>query len=74
MTLAFKDMVWFDGKVWCTSDYGLWVIKDGKLKEAELPAEVTACAGNLSVGDGVMLLAGMYGATVYDGKTWTRLI
>ena len=74
MTLAFKDMVWFDGKVWCTSDYGLWVIEDGKLKGAELPAEVTACAGNLSVGDGVMLLAGMYGATVYDGKTWTRLI
>ena len=50
------------------------MIEDGKLKEAELPAEVTASAGNLSVGDGVMLLAGMYGATVYDGKTWTRLI
>ena len=74
MTLPFKDMVWFDGKVWCTSDYGLWVIEDGKLKEADVPPEVKACSGNLSVGDGVMLLAGMYGATVHDGRNWQRII
>ena len=74
MTLPFKDMVWFDGKVWCTSDYGLWVIENGKLKEADVPPEVKACSGNLSVGDGVMLLAGMYGATVYDGHEWRRII
>lgn len=74
MTLAFKDMVWFDGKVWCTSDYGLWVIENGRLKEADVPLEVTSCSGNLSVGDGVMLLAGMYGATVYDGSTWQRIL
>jgi hypothetical protein len=73
-TLPFKDMVWFDGRVWCTSDYGIWTIEDGKLVEPDLPAEVRSCSGNLSVGDGVMLLAGMYGATVYDGKVWTPLI
>ena len=73
MTLAFKDMVWFQGKVWCTSDYGLWVIEDEKLTEAAVPPEVKACSGNLAVGDGVMLLAGMYGATVHDGKHWNRL-
>ncbi len=74
MTLPFKDMVWYDGKVWCTSDYGLWVIENGKLKEADVPPEVTSCSGNLSVGDGVMLLAGMYGATVYDGREWQRIL
>lgn len=73
MTLPFKDMVWFGGKVWCTSDYGLWVIEDGKLREAPVPPEVKSCSGNLAVGDGVMLLAGMYGATVNDGKQWNRL-
>ena len=73
-TLPFKDMVWFDGRVWCTSDYGIWTIEDGKLVEPELPVEVRACAGNLSVGDGVMLLAGMYGAIVYDGKEWHKII
>lgn len=74
LTLPFSDMVWFDGRVWCTSDYGIWMIEDGKFIEPNLPPEVRACSGNLSVADGVMLLAGMYGATVYDGKTWTRLI
>lgn len=74
MTLPFKDMVWYGGKVWCTSDYGLWVIENGKLEEADVPPEVKACSGNLSVGDGVMLLAGMYGATVYNGREWQRIL
>ena len=74
MTLPFKDMVWFDGKVWCTSDYGLWVIDNGQLSEADVPPGVKASSGNLSVGDGVLLLAGMYGACVYDGATWQRIV
>lgn len=74
LTLPFKDLVWFDGKVWCTSDYGLWTIENDKLVESELPAAVTACSGNLAAGFGKLLLAGINGATVYDGKNWERLI
>lgn len=73
-SLPFKDMAWFDGKVYCTSDYGVWTIENGKFINPDLPAEVRSCSGNLSVGDGVMLLAGMYGATVYDGSKWTSLL
>lgn len=74
LSLPFKDMVWYDNRVWCTSDYGVWVIEDGKVAEPDLPPEVRACSGNLAVGDGVMLLAGMYGAIVYNGKKWTPLV
>jgi hypothetical protein len=74
MTLPFKDMVWFDNRLWCTSDYGLWALDNGKLIEADVPPEVKACSGNLSTADGVMLLAGHYGAAVHDGKEWTRLL
>lgn len=74
MTLPFKDMVWYGGRVWCTSDYGLWQIAGGELVEADVPHAVHSCAGNLSVGDGVMLLAGIYGATVFDGQRWTPVI
>lgn len=74
LTLPFKDMVWYEDKVWCTSDYGIWTIEDGKYIEPDLSAKVRSCSGNLSVGDGVMLLAGMYGASVYNGKKWTTLI
>lgn len=68
MTLPFKDMVWFDGRLWCTSDYGLWTVENGKLIDADVPPQVKTCSGNLSAADGVMLLAGHYGAAVYDGK------
>jgi hypothetical protein len=73
MTLPFKDMVWFDNRLWCTSDYGLWTVENGKLVDADVPPEVKACSGNLSAADGVMLLAGHYGAAVYDGTSWDRL-
>lgn len=73
MSLPFNDMVWHAGKVWCTSDYGLWYIEDGKVKKAELPAEIKVCAGHLSVGDGVMLMAGVYGAAYHDGEQWTLI-
>ena len=72
-TIPFKDMVWYQDRVWCTSDYGVWQIVDGKVIEADIPAEIRGCGGNLSVGDGVMLMAGMYGAAVFDGKKWERL-
>lgn len=73
MTLPFQDMAWFQGKVWCTSDYGTWTIENGNLTDPLLPAEIRSCSGNLSVNDGVMLLAGMYGASVFDGVKWVSL-
>jgi hypothetical protein len=73
-SVPFRDMVWFDGCVWCTSDYGIWTIRDGVLEEAAVPNEVRACSGALSAGDGVMLLAGMYGACIYNGSNWTILM
>jgi hypothetical protein len=73
MTLPFKDMVWFDNRLWCTSDYGVWTVENGKLKEPDLPPEVKACSGNLSTADGVLLLAGLHGAALYDGTRWDRL-
>ncbi|WP_426338226.1 hypothetical protein ACN9MZ_17395 [Pseudoduganella sp. S-14] len=74
MSLPFKDMVWYQGKVWCTSDYGLWVIDKDKVHQADVPASVSSCSGHLSVGDGVMLLAGMYGAALHNGEEWKRII
>lgn len=72
-SLPFKDMVWFGDHIYATNDYGLWEIKDGVVKQSEESIEITNCSGNLSVGDGVMLLAGHYGAALHDGMGWTRL-
>lgn len=73
LALPFKDMVWFADTLWATNDYGLWQLTDGKIDRAEVPIEISNCAGNLSVADGVMLLAGEFGAALHDGTEWKLL-
>ena len=70
MLLGFHDMVWYEDRVWCTSDYGLWTIKDDRLEEADVPGFVHGCMGNLSVADGVLLLAGHGGAAFLENGQW----
>jgi len=70
-TLPFKDMVWYEGKVWCSSDYGLWTIEGEKLTEADVPPAVKICSGNLATRDGVLLVAGYGGAAFKRDGEWT---
>jgi hypothetical protein len=39
ISLGFKDMVWHEGKAWCTNDNGVWTIEDGKLTWAKSPRQ-----------------------------------
>ncbi|HEX8610680.1 MAG TPA: hypothetical protein VF800_05270 [Telluria sp.] len=73
ISLGFKDMVWHEGKVWCTNDNGVWTIENGKLERAELPSEMQVCSGSLSVNDGVMLMAGLGGAAFLENGQWHNL-
>lgn len=70
MTLPFRDMVWYQGAVWCTSDYGVWTITNDRLVEAEIPAAAKICAGNLSARDGILLVAGHGGAAFHEDGQW----
>lgn len=72
--LPIKDMVWYEDQVWCTNDYGLWTITNGQVRRADVPYEVSACAGNLSVGEGVLLLAGLYGAVFKENGEWQTIV
>lgn len=74
ISLGFKDMVWHDGKVWCTNDNGVWTIESGRIQMAnELPSEISVCSGSLSVNDGVLLLAGLGGAAFLEKGQWNNL-
>ena len=73
MELPFQDIVWHAGKVWCTNQYDLWTIEDDRLTQVDLDEKMKVCTGHLSVGDGVMLAAGKYGAAYHDGETWHLL-
>jgi hypothetical protein len=75
LSLPFRDMVWYEDKVWCSSDYGVWVIKDDKLASASslLPDGMSVYAGNLSTADGVLLMAGYGGAAFLEKGVWTKI-
>jgi hypothetical protein len=70
LSLPFKDMVWYEDRVWCTSDYGVWWIEGDKLNEAKISSDIKVCAGNLSARDGVLLLAGYSGAAILESGQW----
>ena len=71
MSVPFKDIVWYQDRLWCTSEYGLWTLgKDGTLGNADIPALATACGGNLSTADGILMVGGLHGAAIHDGSQW----
>jgi len=74
LELSFRDMVWYEDKVWCSSDYGLWVIDNGKVVEADVPDWVSACSGDLSAGDGILLLSGYGGAVFRENGEWHKIV
>ncbi|NHZ83540.1 hypothetical protein F2P44_30370 [Massilia sp. CCM 8695] len=71
MTLPFNRMVWYEGKVWCTSDYGLWTIENDKLEVADVSDEVKVASGYMSVKGGTLLLGGYSGASYCQAGKWT---
>jgi hypothetical protein len=75
MSVPFKDIVWYQDRLWCTSEYGLWTLgQDGTLGNDDIPALATACGGNLSTADGILLVGGLNGAAIHDGSQWHRLL
>jgi predicted DNA-binding WGR domain protein len=70
LSIPFQDMVWYEDRVWCTNEEGIWWIKDGKLEVADVPPEIKIFSGNLSTRDGVLLLAGSHGAAMLQNGSW----
>jgi len=74
MTIPFKRMVWFENKIWCTSDYGLWTIENDRLVEpAEVNDEIKVCSGYMSAKDDVLLVAGHSGAAYKEAGVWHKI-
>jgi hypothetical protein len=71
--LPIKDLVWHENTLWATGNHGVWVLKNDCLVDADVPADIRSCAGNLAVRDGAMLLAGDGGAAMHWDGQWTLL-
>lgn len=72
-TVPFRDIVWHDNQLWCTSDYGLWHISDEKLIAAPVSDDIKLCSGNLSSCGDVLLLAGHSGAAYNLDGCWYKI-
>ena len=73
MTLPFNDMVWHDQMIWCTSDFGIWTLKEDKLSPAEMRGASKVCCGNLSARDETLLMGGFHGAAFRHDGEWKTL-
>ncbi len=76
-SLSFKDTEWFSGRLYCGNSYGLWFLSNGKLEplKNEVDSVVATSAGRIDISpDGtLMLTAGPYGASIFDGTNWEVL-
>ncbi|MCO6515327.1 MAG: hypothetical protein J6586_02195 [Snodgrassella sp.] len=72
LALPFRQMVWYLDRVWATSDYGVWQIVDDEVVRADLPSEVSACAGYIDCNDKTLVLAG--GLPAIENGEWDILI
>ncbi|UOD33283.1 hypothetical protein INH39_07950 [Massilia violaceinigra] len=80
-SLPFKDAAWFNGRLWCANDYGMYVLEGEKLVAAHtaridpIPNEVALHSHRIDVSpDGKqMLVCGGDGAALHDGKKWNLL-
>ncbi|QIL80759.1 hypothetical protein G7047_13235 [Diaphorobacter sp. HDW4A] len=70
----FNDMVWYQDKVWATNDYGICAFNEKGEQKLDLPDFVRSSTGYMAQGDGVLVIAGMYGASMHDGKEWRSLV
>ena len=76
ISLYFKDAVWYEDKMWCTNDYGIWVLDNDTFERQEesLPTDVLVSAGYLAQRDGVLLVGGYAGAAFKKDGGWVTAI
>ena len=73
LSLPFKDVAWYDGKVWATNDYGTsWITPNG-IMDANIPDEVKVCSGRLHANAGMLLVVGLGGAALFENGEWQLL-
>ena len=74
-SVRWKDIEWFDNRLFLGSAYGLWELKDNEIIRAEIPLDVQSCVGSLSIcpEKKLLLSSSSSGASMYDGKEWTVL-
>ena len=66
--------MWYQGELWASSERGVWCLKETGFETPDLPDFVLSSTGAMSAAHGMLLLAGWYQASLFDGQVWTSLV
>jgi hypothetical protein len=73
-SILWNDVLWFEGKLWLSSDYQ-FRIWNGKTLEAVMhEGKVVPMNGHMDAYDGLLAIASSEYVMTYDGKTWKTIV
>ncbi len=68
-----EEMVHFNGKIYVSSLEKIFEIKDSLLVETDLKLPKMDSYAHIAAGGGILVVAGIHCASMYNGKSWSRL-
>ena len=73
-TILWNETVWFQDKLWLSSDYQLQ-IWNGKVLERPMDGDKkVVLSGHIDARDGVLIVAGRYKVDMFDGQQWHSIV
>jgi hypothetical protein len=73
-SILWNDVLWFDGKLWLSSDYQFRIWDGKSLEPVTHDGKQLWFNGHMDVRDGLLAIAGIEQVNVFDGKTWRTIV
>lgn len=73
-TVPYNDIVWYDGKLWLSSDFALDQLVDGMIAAAADRGRRVPARGHMDATDGVLVVAAIDHVQMLDGGGWRTLV
>jgi hypothetical protein len=73
-SVLYNDSVWFDNKLWLSSDYELKTVTGDKVEPAMFGEQRLPFSGHMDARDGLLVIASLHQVYAFDGKQWQCLV
>ncbi len=73
-TVLWNDAVWFEGKLWLSSDYQLRIWNGKEMVPPESEGRPISYFGHMDAYDGLLIVAGPDFVAGFDGENWKTII
>jgi hypothetical protein len=73
-SILWNDVLWFQGKLWLSSDYQFRLWRGSELAAVEHAGKTGPISGHMDAFDGLLVVASAQYVMSFDGATWRDLI